>query len=103
MRAVEIAAFGPPEGLRMVDRPRPALQPGEVLIAVAAAGVNRPDVLQRLGKYAPPPGMSDLPGLEVSGTIAEVAPPAEGETARWHASRHSSNLPSARYTCERLT
>jgi NADPH:quinone reductase len=85
MRAVEIGAFGPPEGLRLVERPRPVLAPGEVLIAVEAAGVNRPDVIQRLGKYAPPPGASDLPGLEVAGRIVEVAPAADGAPARWQA------------------
>jgi NADPH2:quinone reductase len=70
MEAVEIAAPGGPEALRPVRRPRPRPGPGEVLIAVAAAGVNRPDVLQRQGKYAPPPGASDLPGLEVAGRVA---------------------------------
>lgn len=69
MRAVEITAFGPPEGLRLGERPVPAPGPGELLIRVAASGVNRPDVLQRKGAYAPPPGASDLPGLEVSGVI----------------------------------
>ena len=83
MRAVEIGAFGPPDGLRLVERPRPVLAPGEVLIAVEAAGVNRPDVIQRLGKYAPPPGASDLPGLEVAGRIVEVAPAADGAPMRW--------------------
>lgn len=83
MRAVEIGAFGPPDGLRLVDRPRPVLAPGEVLIAVEAAGVNRPDVIQRLGKYAPPPGASDLPGLEVAGRIVEVAPASDGTPMRW--------------------
>lgn len=83
MRAVEIEAFGPPEGLRLVERPRPMLAPGEVLIAVEAAGVNRPDVIQRLGKYAPPPGASDLPGLEVAGRIVEVAAAADDTPTRW--------------------
>ncbi len=83
MRAVEIGAFGPPEGLRLVERPRPVLAPGEVLIAVEAAGVNRPDVIQRLGKYAPPPGASDLPGLEVAGRIVDVVPAADGAPIRW--------------------
>jgi putative PIG3 family NAD(P)H quinone oxidoreductase len=69
MRCVEIAAFGPPEGLRLVERPTPAPGPGEVLIEVHAAGVNRPDVIQRYGKYAPPPGASDIPGLEVAGLV----------------------------------
>jgi NADPH2:quinone reductase len=74
MNAVEIGAFGPPEGLALVKRPRPQLKDGEVLIRVAAAGVNRPDVLQRMGKYPPPPTASDLPGLEVSGEVVEVMP-----------------------------
>lgn len=69
MQAVEIAAFGPPEGLRLAQRPRPQAGSGEVLIRVAASGVNRPDVLQRKGHYAPPPGASDLPGLEVAGVV----------------------------------
>src|SRR5262245_8986665 len=69
MRAIEIAESGGPDVLRLVDRPVPAPGPGEVLIKVTAAGVNRPDIMQRLGKYPPPPGASDLPGLEVSGEI----------------------------------
>ncbi len=69
MQAVEIAAFGPPEGLRLTERPRPQPGAGELLIRVAASGVNRPDVLQRKGHYAPPPGTSDLPGLEVAGVV----------------------------------
>lgn len=72
MRCVEIAQAGGPEVLRPVTRPRPRPAAGEVLIAVAAAGVNRPDMLQRQGRYDPPPGASDLPGLEVAGHIAEV-------------------------------
>ena len=69
MRCVEISAFGPPEGLRLVERPTPVPAAGEVLIEVQAAGVNRPDVIQRYGKYAPPPGASDIPGLEVAGIV----------------------------------
>jgi NADPH2:quinone reductase len=72
MRAIEISRPGPPEVLTLVERPRPAFGPNDVLIRVAAAGVNRPDVMQRMGHYPPPPGASDLPGLEVSGTIDEV-------------------------------
>ncbi len=72
MTAVEIAAPGGPEALRPVTRPVPVPGPGEVLIRVMAAGVNRPDVLQRMGRYDPPPGASDLPGLEVAGTVAAV-------------------------------
>ena len=59
--------------MRLVERPQPVLAPGHVLVHVAAAGVNRPDVLQRLGKYAPPPGASDLPGLEIAGHVVDVA------------------------------
>jgi putative PIG3 family NAD(P)H quinone oxidoreductase len=72
MRAVEISTPGAPEVLTAVERPDPVPAPGEVLIRVAAAGVNRPDVLQRKGAYPPPPGASDLPGLEVAGTIAAL-------------------------------
>lgn len=72
MRAVEIAQSGGPEVLRPVSRPVPQPRPGEVLIRVEAAGVNRPDVLQRMGLYPLPPGVSDLPGLEVAGTIAAL-------------------------------
>jgi len=83
MRAVEISAPGPAHVLRVVERPRPVPAPGEVLVRVAAAGVNRPDVLQRLGKYAPPPDASDLPGLEVAGHVVGVAPTADGTPSRW--------------------
>lgn len=72
MNAVEIAEPGGPEVLRPVSRTVPAPGAGEVLIRVAAAGVNRPDVLQRMGLYPLPPGVSDLPGLEVAGTVAAV-------------------------------
>jgi putative PIG3 family NAD(P)H quinone oxidoreductase len=69
MPAVEIRRVGGPEVLTLAERPVPVAGAGEVLIGVAAAGVNRPDVFQRQGTYAPPPGASDLPGLEVAGTI----------------------------------
>ena len=69
MRAVEITAFGAPEVLRIGEQSRPQSGVGEVLIHVAASGINRPDVLQRKGYYAPPPGASTLPGLEVAGAI----------------------------------
>jgi NADPH2:quinone reductase len=69
MRAIEITAPGGPEVLRVTQRPLPVPAFNEVLIEVAAAGVNRPDVLQRKGGYPPPPGASDIPGLEVAGTI----------------------------------
>jgi NADPH2:quinone reductase len=69
MRAVEISKPGGPEVLKPVDRPKPSPKEGEILIKVAAAGVNRPDVLQRSGNYAVPPDASDLPGLEVAGEV----------------------------------
>jgi len=72
MRAIEISQPGGPEVLVPVDRPRPRAGHGQVVIRVAWSGVNRPDALQRAGAYAPPPGASDLPGLEASGEIVEV-------------------------------
>jgi len=69
MKAVEITRPGAPEVLSLGDRPDPVAGPGEVLVRVAASGVNRPDVLQRAGHYPPPPGASDLPGLEIAGEI----------------------------------
>lgn len=71
MRAIEIEQYGAPEVLQLCERPTPALKAGEVLIKVHAAGVNRPDVLQRSGHYPVPPGASDLPGLEVAGAIVD--------------------------------
>lgn len=72
MTAIEITAFGGPEVLRPTQRPVPRPEAGEVLIRIAATGVNRPDVVQRQGHYPPPPGASDLPGLEVAGTVVAV-------------------------------
>jgi NADPH2:quinone reductase len=72
MKAVHFDRPGGPDVLRVVDRPTPSPGRGEVLIRVQAAGVNRPDILQRLGGYTPPPGASDILGLEVAGTIAAV-------------------------------
>jgi NADPH2:quinone reductase len=69
MKAIEITSYGAPEVLRVADRPDPVAGVGELLIRVAASGVNRPDVLQRMGHYPVPPGASDLPGLEVAGEI----------------------------------
>jgi len=69
MKAVEITAYGAPEVLRLTQRADPQAGPGELLIRVAASGVNRPDVLQRTGNYAVPPGASDIPGLEVAGEV----------------------------------
>ena len=83
MQAVEISQPGPPEVLRVCSRPIPVPADGEVLIRVAAAGVNRPDCVQRAGGYPPPPGASDLPGLEIAGMVIAVAPgvtvPAVGD------------------------
>jgi len=72
MTAIEISTPGGPEVLVPVTRPMPQPGPGEVIIKVVAAGVNRPDVFQRQGNYAPPPGASDLPGLEIAGTVVAV-------------------------------
>jgi NADPH2:quinone reductase len=87
MAAVEISRPGPPEVLTTVRRPVPVPGAGEVLIRVVAAGVNRPDCLQRQGSYPPPPGASDLPGLEVSGTVVAAGPgvttPAVGDRVCW--------------------
>ncbi len=74
MRAVEISRPGGPEVLTLADRPLPEPGAGEVRLRLAYAGVNRPDALQRAGAYAPPPGASDLPGLEGAGTVDAVGP-----------------------------
>src|SRR5688572_23825848 len=79
MRAIAISGPGGPEALVVEDRPVPVPDEGEILIAVAAAGVNRPDVMQRKGHYPPPPGAPDIPGLEVSGLVARVG----RDVARW--------------------
>ena len=79
MRAVEITAPGGPDVLKPCTRPTPAPADHEILIHVAAAGVNRPDALQRAGAYPPPPDASDLPGLEVAGTVAA----AGKDVTRW--------------------
>ncbi|HSD26419.1 MAG TPA: alcohol dehydrogenase catalytic domain-containing protein, partial [Vicinamibacteria bacterium] len=80
MTAVEITAPGPPEVLKESRRPTPVPAAGEVLIRVAAAGVNRPDLMQREGKYPPPPGASDVPGLEVAGTVVALGPGVLGRS-----------------------
>ena len=69
MNAIEIASYGGPEVLRLTQRPDPVPVAGELLIRVRASGVNRPDVLQRRGQYPMPPGVSDLPGLEIAGVV----------------------------------
>ena len=81
MNAIEIAAPGGPEVLRLVRRPVPRPEAREVLIRVRAAGVNRPDVLQRRGAYPPPPGASDIPGLELAGEVVQVG----AEVTEWAA------------------
>src|ERR1700736_7051357 len=78
MKVVEIAAPGGPEQLKPAVRPVPRPGKGEVLIRVAAAGVNRPDVMQRQGRYPPPPGASDLPGMEIAGEIVALGPNGSG-------------------------
>ena len=80
MRVIQIeGGAGPAEALKIAERPDPVAGPGQVVIRVRAAGVNRPDLLQRTGAYPPPPGASDILGLEVAGEIAQVG---EGVT-RW--------------------
>jgi NADPH2:quinone reductase len=83
MLAVEISHPGGPEVLRLADRPTPSPSAGEVLVQVRAAGVNRPDILQRVGKYPPPPGASDIPGLEVAGVVTAVGPATGSAPVRW--------------------
>ena len=78
MSVVEIASPGGPEQLKLAQRPVPRPGEGEVLVRVAAAGVNRPDVMQRQGRYPPPAGASDLPGLEIAGEIAALGPKVSG-------------------------
>lgn len=73
MVAIEITQSGGPEVLAAVQRPTPMPAAGEILVKVSAAGVNRPDVMQRRGQYAPPPGASDIPGLEVAGEVVAIA------------------------------
>jgi NADPH:quinone reductase len=80
MLCIEISRPGDPDVLKPVVRPDPVPERGEVLIRVVAAGVNRPDVLQRRGAYPPPPGASDIPGLEVAGTVEAVA----ADVHEWH-------------------
>src|SRR3954464_2299482 len=72
MRAVEITKPGGAEVLKITERPLPQPRPNEILVKVAAAGVTRPDILERMGLYAVPPDASDLPGLETAGTVAAV-------------------------------
>ena len=82
MHAIEITSPGGPEVLRLVERPSPIAVPGEVVIAVEAADVNRPDLMQREGRYPPPAGVTDIPGLEVAGRIAAIGPAADAGSPR---------------------
>jgi putative PIG3 family NAD(P)H quinone oxidoreductase len=84
MQCVEITAPGGPEVLRLVDRPDPVPAAGEVLIDVQAAGVNRPDAMQRAGQYPPPKGASDIPGLEVAGIVVSCG----AAVTRWREGDH---------------
>ena len=79
MTCIEINEPGGPEVLKPGSRPLPVAGAGEVLVRVAAAGVNRPDIMQRRGMYSPPPGVSDIPGLEIAGTVAALGP----EVSKW--------------------
>jgi NADPH2:quinone reductase len=82
MIAIEISSYGPPGVLKPVHRPKPEPSHDEVLIRVEAAGVARADTLQRQGKYPPPPGASDIPGLDVAGEIDSIGPNVEGKWKR---------------------
>jgi putative PIG3 family NAD(P)H quinone oxidoreductase len=82
MRVVEIRTPGGPDELQVVDRQRPTPGVGEVLIEVAAAGVNRPDLMQREGRYPPPAGVTDIPGLEISGRVVAIGPADDGGASR---------------------
>lgn len=93
MKAIEITAYGAPQVLKLKERAMPALKPGEVLIKVAAAGVNRPDVFQRTGNYPVPPGASDIPGLEIAGEIID---------GDWHAVNNPFGLSRGQRVCALL-
>jgi tumor protein p53-inducible protein 3 len=79
MLGIEAASFGGPEVLRLVERTVPKAEAGELLVRVRATALNRADLLQRMGKYPPPPGVTDILGLEMAGEVAEVGPGAEGD------------------------
>src|SRR3546814_207184 len=81
MTAIEITEFGGPVALRLARRHVPHVGPDDVLIKVVAAGINRPDLLQRQGGYPPPPGVTDIPGLEVAGIVMAVG---ERAVPHWH-------------------
>jgi len=98
MRAVEISHPGGPEVLRLAERPVPEPGPGELRIRLAFAGVNRPDALQRAGLYAPPPGASDLPGLEGAGIVDAAGPGLDG----WLGQEVCALLPGGGYAEQAL-
>ena len=100
MTAIEVREPGGPEALVPGTRPVPKVEEGELLIKVAAAGVNRPDVMQRRGGYPPPPGVTDIPGLEVAGEVVAVGPGVEGWRAggRGPASGEELEKSQAAYT-----
>src|SRR5262245_42343141 len=94
MTAIEIRGKGGPDVLTPVELPVPAPGPGQILIRVAAAGVNRPDVMQRQGSYPPPPGHSPLPGLEAAGEVVSVG----ADVTRWkHGDRVTALLNGGGY------
>lgn len=101
MRAVKFTEAGGPEVIEVVEVDRPEPGPGEVLIKVAAAGLNRADALQRRGHYPPPPGASDIPGLEVSGTIVGHGPAPQKGANRY--ARQQQRLPLGTEVCALLT
>ena len=92
MKAIEIPAPGPPEVLRLVDRPDPVPGPGEVLIAVVAAGVNRPDLMQRQGNYPAPKGTTDIPGRLGGEEFAVLLPETDTDQAMVFAERLRADL-----------
>lgn len=101
MRAVKFTAAGGPEVIEIVEVDRPEPAAGEVLIKVAAAGLNRADALQRRGHYPPQPGMSDIPGLEVSGTVVAYGPTPEKGAGRF--ARKQAQLPLGAEVCALLS
>lgn len=100
MRAVEISEPGGPDVLRLVERAMPKPEHGQILIEVAYAGVNRPDALQRAGAYAPPPGASDLPGLEAAGKVVALG---DGVTERKLGDEVCALLPGGGYASHVVT